>query len=70
MNTDEQPDIYNNQLSSKVERWTYEGSGWTVNSIIPHQLLISKIAPCEGSSYVSLTKELRNPIKGLINIQR
>ena len=31
MNTDELIVIHNNQLSSKVERWAYEGSAWTVN---------------------------------------
>ena len=29
-----------------------------------HQLVISEITPCEGSSYFPLPKELRDPIKG------
>ena len=33
-------DIQHKQLSSRVERWTYEGSGSTINSIIQHQLVI------------------------------
>ena len=49
--------------------WTYEVSGWTINSMIQHQLYVSKIVPCEGSSYFLLHKEVRNQMKGLINIQ-
>ena len=32
-------------------------------------LLSQEIAPFEGSSYFPLPKELRNPMKGLTNIQ-
>ena len=46
-----------------------EESGWNINSIIQHQLIISEIASCEGSSYFALPKELRNQMKGLINTQ-
>ena len=35
---DELLDIQHNQLPSSVERWTYKGSSWTINSIIQHQL--------------------------------
>ena len=33
---DELLDTQLNQLSSGVERWAYEGSGWTINSVIQH----------------------------------
>ena len=46
----------------------HEGSDWTVNSILK-QRVISEITPCEESSDFPLHKELRNPKKGLINIQ-
>ena len=64
--------IYNiTNFQQEFERWTYEGSGWTINLIIQHQLVISEIsAPCEGSSYFPLSKELANPINALINIQK
>ena len=68
-NTDKLLHIQNNQLSSRVEGWTYEGSDWTINSIIQHELVISEIATCEGTFYFPLPKELKNPMKGLINIQ-
>ena len=38
-------------------------SCWKLDSVIPHQLVISKIALCEESS--QLPKELRNPMKEL-----
>ena len=47
----------------------YERWGWTINSVIQHQLAISKITSCEGSFYFPLPKELRNPMKELHNIQ-
>ena len=48
----------------------YDGSGWIIQSLLQHQLVISELAPCEGSSYFPLSKSLRNPMKGLINIQK
>ena len=32
-------DIDRNQLSSRVDRCTYEESGWTINSIIQYQIV-------------------------------
>ena len=63
INIDELSDINHNQLSSIVGWWTCKGSGWTINLIIKHQLVIPEITPCEGSSYFPLPKELRNPMK-------
>ena len=40
-----------------------------LNSILQHQLVVSQIDPCEASSYFSLPKKLRNPIKGCYNIK-
>ena len=44
-------------------------SGWTIYSMLQNEFVISEIAPCEGSSFFPLPKELKNPMKGLINIQ-
>ena len=38
--------------------------------MIQYQLVISEVPPCEGSSYFAFPKELRNPMKELINIQK
>ena len=69
LNIDELFDFQHNQISYKVGSWKYEGSICTINSILQHQLLISEIAPCEGSSFFTLRKELRYLLKGLINLQ-
>ena len=36
--------------------WMHEGSGWTVNSILKFQLVISEITPCQERSYFQLHK--------------
>ena len=36
INIDEILDIQHKRLSSRVENWTYEVSGWTIYSIIQH----------------------------------
>ena len=36
---------------TSFEKWTYEGSGWPINSIIQYQIVISEIAPCAESSF-------------------
>ena len=30
-------------FSSKVEKWTFEGSDWNIHAVVEHQVLISKI---------------------------
>ena len=62
-NIDELSNTQHNQLLSTVKSWTYEGSDWTINSIIQHQLVISEIASCEGTCYFPFPTELRNPMK-------
>ena len=69
INIDELLDVPHNHLSSRVESWEYEGSGWATHSILLHQLVVSEIALCERRSYFLLPNELRKPMKGLINIQ-
>ena len=41
----------------------------SVHSVLQHRIVISEIAPCEGSPYFPLPKELNNTVEGLINIQ-
>ena len=45
------------------------GSGWITDSVIDHNISISRYNPLAGSSYIKLPKELDHPRKGLINIQ-
>ena len=44
-------------------------SGWIIDSVIVHNINISKYNISAGSSYINLTKELDYPRKGLIHIQ-
>ena len=62
-------DIQHKQHLSRVEKRTYERSGWTINWILQHQLTVPEITPCGESSHFQLAREPRNPMKGLINIQ-
>ena len=43
INIDKLFDIQHNQLSPRVDRWTHEGSGRSINLILQHQLIISKL---------------------------
>ena len=47
--------------------WLSEGSGWVFESVELHIINIVSYFPLRGSSYIELPKELRNPMKGLIN---
>ena len=46
----------------------YEQPGWTIHSILQHELVILEIASCQRSSYFALPIELRNPMKESTNI--
>ena len=46
-----------------------KGSGWIIDSVIDHNISISKYNPFSGSSYIKWPKELDHPRKGLINIR-
>ena len=49
--------------------WSSEGSGWTIESIDDQYINILKYKPLKESSYNELPPELRNPTKGMINLQ-
>ena len=52
-----------------IEEWVSEGSGWAINHIDSHYINVTLYKPLNGSSYMELPTELRNPKKGLINIK-
>ena len=52
-----------------IAKWVSEGSGWTIQSVDSHFLNIVEYQPLKGSSYIELPIELRNSMKGLINIK-
>ena len=59
----------NQQILNGIAVWLSEGSGWTVESIDDQYINIVKYKPLKGSSYIELPPELRNSVKGLINLK-
>ena len=53
----------------RIDNWINEGSGWIVESIDGEYVNISACSPLLGSTYIELPDELKNPMKGLINIK-
>ena len=52
-----------------IHKWVSEGSGWVIDRIDSHYINVTLYKPLNGSSYIDLPMELRNPKKGLINIK-
>ena len=57
------------KILKTIEEWVSEGSGWAINHIDSHYINVTLYKPLNGSSYIELPMELRNPKKGLINIK-
>ena len=52
-----------------IDKWVSEGSGWVIDRIDSHYINVTLYKPLNGSSYIELPTELRNPKKGLIKIK-
>ena len=61
--------ISRQQILNTIDRWVSEGSGLVINGIDSHYINVTTYQPLNGSSYIELPTELRNPKKGLINIK-
>ena len=59
----------NQEILDGIAVWLSKASGWTVESIDVQYINTVKYKPLKGSSYIELPPELRNPAKGLINLQ-
>ena len=57
------------EILNVIDKWVSEGSGWVIDQIDSHYLNVTLYKPLNGSSYIELPTELRNPKKGLINIK-
>lgn len=62
-------EISREQILNFIARCISEGSGWQIDKIIGHFINLTPYQPLNASSYIELPKELKNPKKGLINIQ-
>ena len=60
--------IYTTVISN-IQKFLGKSSGWIIDSVIDHNINISKYNPLAGTSYTELPKELNHPRKGLINIK-
>ena len=56
-------------IITNIQKSLGKDSGWIIDSVIEHNISISKYNPLAGSSYIKLPKELDHPRKGLINIK-
>ena len=57
------------EILNMIDKWVSEGSGWVIDRIDNHYINVTLYKPLNGSSYIELPTELRNPKKGLINIK-
>ena len=57
------------EILKMIEEWVSEGSEWAINHIDSHYINVTLYKPLNGSSFMELPMELRNPKKGLINIK-
>ena len=57
------------EILNTIDKWVSEGSGWVIDRIDSHYINVALYKPLNGSSYMELPTELRNPKKGLINIK-
>ena len=57
------------EILNTIDKWVSEGSGWVIDRIDSHYLNVTLYKSLNGSSYIELPTELRDPKKGLINIK-
>ena len=57
------------EILNVIDKWISEGSGRTIDTIDGRYLNITTYKPLNGSSYIELPIKLKNPKKGLINLQ-
>ena len=50
---------------SNIQTFLGKGSGWIIDLVIYHIIIISKYNPVAGSTYIELPKELDHPKRGL-----
>ena len=56
------------EIERRIEKWTREGSGWTVTKVLTVYLDFAKYTPLKGSSYIELPKYLQTK-KAIVNVK-
>ena len=51
------------EILNVIDKWVSEGSGWVIDQIDSHYINVTLYKPLNGSSYIELPMELRNPKK-------
>ena len=51
------------EILNTIDKWVSEGSGWVIDRIDNHYINVTPYKPLNGSSYIELPTELRNPKK-------
>ena len=57
------------EILNHIARWISKGSGWVIERILKLYFNVVSYKPLKGKSYFPLPDELRNSLKGLINIK-
>ena len=57
------------EILYRIDNWIIEESGWIVESVDGEYVNISAYIPLVGNTYIELPDELKNSMKGLINIK-
>ena len=57
------------EILNTIDKWVSEGSEWVIDRIDSHYINVTTYQPLHGSSYIELPTNLRNPMKGLIDIK-
>ena len=61
--------ISRQEILNMIDQWVSEGSGWAIDRIDSHFINVTLYKPLNGSSYMELPTELRNPKKGIISMK-
>ena len=56
------------EIQKRIEKWTREGSGWTVTKVLNVYLYFAKYSPLKVGSYIDLPKYLKDK-KAIVNVQ-
>ena len=60
--------VMNNHINGMIDRYTKQGSGWVINRILGHFIIVNRYLPLTAKSYIKLPPMIHNK-KATINNQ-
>src|SRR5271163_338670 len=60
--------VMHQHINGMIDRFTNQGSGWVVNRILRHFIVVNRYAPLSAKSYIKLPPSIQNT-RAVINIQ-